>query len=137
MTICIKLGDWPPVKGSPAVWRALPVSDKELSAVRELLDLDEAYILDITSDPRIKKLNCSPFADLPSLNAAAEALSHFTPEQLQAVSAFCQHGEDLCEAVRNVANGAYRFWPCAEEPEGDGVYIQTEDGFVQIYVPQS
>lgn len=109
MTICIKLGDWPPVKGSPAVWRALPVSDKELSAVRELLDLEEVYIFDILSEQRIEGLNCSPFVDLPSLNTAAEALSHFTPKQLQAVSAFCQFGDDLCEAVRNVENGAYRF----------------------------
>lgn len=132
MTICVKLGDWPPVKGSPAVWRALPISESELLAVRELLDLEDVYILDITSDNRIEGLNCSPFADLPTLNAAAEALSHFTPEQMQAVSAFCQYGEDLCEAVQNVKNGAYRFWPCAEEPEDDGVYIRTEDGFVQL-----
>lgn len=132
MTIFVKLGDWPPVKDSPAVWRALPISDKELSAVRELLDLEDVYILDTRSDQRIEGINCSPFSDISSLNAAAEALSRFTPEQLQAVSAFCQYGEDLCEAVRNVTNGAYRFWASAEEPEDSGIYIQTEDGFVQL-----
>lgn len=137
MAIRIKLGDWPPCKGDATVWRSLPISDNELSAVRELLDLEDMYILDILSDQGIEGLNCSPFADLPTLNAAAEALQHFTPEQLQAVSAFCQYGEDLCGAVQNVTNGAYRFWPCAEEPEDGGVYIQTEDSFVQIYVPQS
>lgn len=46
---------------------------------------------------------------------------------------------DLMKAAVAVAqqNGAYRFWASAAEPEDSGVYIQTEDGFVQIYVPQS